>query len=133
MSEEDLFFLLQESIKKNKVHNITGMLLYVKGKFLNHRTGRFIQVLEGLEVDVLNVFEKIKTDPRHRNVTVLSRLSVSKRNFENWSMGFEYTNHTNFNENEGFFILDENFMKGSKRQALNVPLTFLRSFYSVAR
>lgn len=133
MSEADLFLLLEESIKKNKTHNITGMLLYVKGEFLNHKMGRFIQVLEGLEVDVLRVFEEIKIDSRHRNVTVLNEISVPKRNFENWSMGFESTNHVNLNNKEGYFNLDETFMNLGKKQSMNVPLTFLQSFYNVAR
>ena len=60
MNEDELTALLIQSRKRNKESNVTGMLLYAQGTFL--------QALEGDEADVNKIFDSIKEDKRHKNV-----------------------------------------------------------------
>ena len=80
MSDEELRDLLQVARENNAELDVTGMLLY--------RDGFFIQALEGEEETVMSLYNKIKTDPRHRSVLQVYRESVKNRSFEEWSMGF---------------------------------------------
>lgn len=81
MNDDDLMSLLQECRQSNNKDGITGMLLYCGDSF--------IQVLEGTEDEVDSLFKIIKKDPRHNNVTVLERKTITERKFADWSMGFK--------------------------------------------
>jgi hypothetical protein len=80
MNEEDLLAILKKSHENNGQLNITGMLLY--------RGGNFLQVLEGEEKVVDERFKVIMGDPRHHQVTLMLKRPVPKRQFEKWEMGF---------------------------------------------
>ncbi|MEM6735235.1 MAG: BLUF domain-containing protein [Bacteroidota bacterium] len=71
--------ITEESIKWNSLHGITGMLLCLED--------RYFQFLEGEEEDVKEVFEMIKGDPRHNNVTPRIKGYSNERVFSEWSMG----------------------------------------------
>jgi hypothetical protein len=94
MSEDELRELLRVSRDRNKQRNITGMLLY--------RDGFFIQVLEGKSDDVREVYNKICKDPRHKNIVKVYEQDISKRSFENWSMGFNHLRDLSPDEAEAF-------------------------------
>ena len=80
MSDQDLLDILQKSHENNRRLDITGMLLY--------RGGNFLQVLEGTEASVDERFKVIMQDPRHYQVTLLLKRPVHNRQFEHWEMGF---------------------------------------------
>jgi hypothetical protein len=80
MSLEDLHDILKISYENNKDKNITGILLY--------RGGNFLQVLEGEQEVVEALYEKIKKDPRHRDVMTVSKRQIEQREFNGWEMGF---------------------------------------------
>lgn len=77
---ESLQDLLERSRAKNARLNVTGMLLYQKGTFL--------QILEGPRAAVLELYNTIKRDPRHSDVFTIDRGEVRARSFPEWSMGF---------------------------------------------
>ncbi len=77
---EELEALLSRARRKNKLAEITGMLLYHEGSFL--------QALEGDETVVEALYEHIEGDDRHTDATVLFRGKVEGRSFDHWSMGF---------------------------------------------
>ncbi|MDT0604596.1 BLUF domain-containing protein [Thalassotalea castellviae] len=81
MSEKDLFELLQQSRIKNEKCNVTGLLLYAKENFM--------QVLEGDEVVVDDIYQSILKDERNTLNSVLQRKHIEKRSFPSWSMGFK--------------------------------------------
>lgn len=81
MSEEELVDLLNVSRRNNILKNVTGMLLF--------RNGEFMQALEGDKKSVEELFKTISKDDRHDAITVLSRKEIVERVFDNWSMGFE--------------------------------------------
>ncbi|MFT4920362.1 MAG: hypothetical protein ACI8RU_002997 [Zhongshania aliphaticivorans] len=79
--DEELLLLLRQSQTKNLNLGITGMLLY-KG-------GNFMQMLEGEEQTVRELYATIRKDPRHHNVLTIITGSLKARNFKDWSMGFQ--------------------------------------------
>ena len=60
--------------------SITGLLLYANGSFM--------QLLEGSKDRIDFLMERIKNDPRHRQVDVLQQGYIAERQFPNWSMAF---------------------------------------------
>lgn len=79
-SQTDLQTLLAKSQAKNLKLGITGLLL--------HKTGNFLQVLEGSEVAVTHLFAEISEDSRHRRVIVLVKETTEIREFEHWAMAY---------------------------------------------
>jgi len=79
-NESELGAILESSVRHNREDEITGMLLYAGGNFL--------QVLEGPRDKVQQTYDRICLDPRHGNVMLLSEEEVPERHFANWSMGY---------------------------------------------
>lgn len=82
-SEQDLIDLLIVANNNNKKTGITGCLVYANNKF--------IQLLEGERDAVINLFELIKRDSRHTNVTVTVEMTVNQKLFPDWGMAFKFT------------------------------------------
>ena len=83
-SPSELISLMAKSQENNAKKGITGMLLY-KG-------GNFMQLLEGEEELVRNLFHKIAVDQRHQGEMVLLQGQSEERQFPTWSMGFRDMN-----------------------------------------
>ena len=84
IDESGLLEILSQSIANNERDQITGMLLY--------KTGRFMQAIEGTEENVSKLYEVIKKDSRHRSVDTLRSGYRLSRDFPNWAMGFQNLN-----------------------------------------
>ena len=83
-SQEELMALLEKSRKNNSLLDITGMLLY--------KDGNFMQYLEGPNEAVVALLARIKADPVHRGVIVLLQEEHPEREFYQWAMGFKKIN-----------------------------------------
>jgi hypothetical protein len=79
-SGTELKTLLQRARENNAKVGVSGILVYHEGSFL--------QVLEGPENHVSEIFDKIGRDPRHTQIKLLFRDAVSEGEFRDWSMGF---------------------------------------------
>ena len=101
LSDEELLDILKVSRVNNTTRDVTGMLLY-KG-------GNFMQVLEGPDDSVHALFEKIKNDPRHKGVTVISREQIQTRQFPAWEMAFQNLDNPAIKNEPGYsqFLQDE--------------------------
>ncbi|ALW85860.1 hypothetical protein AUC43_12605 [Hymenobacter sedentarius] len=78
----ELTALMHQARAFNRIHHITGLLLYTPD-------GRFLQVLEGEEEEVRDLYyNHIVFDPRHFNCRVLAEGPCQRRNFADWTMGF---------------------------------------------
>ena len=101
LNDEELLDILKISRENNSSKDVTGLLLY-KG-------GNFMQVLEGPDEAVEALYEKIKTDPRHKDVNVLSREQVSARQFPAWEMAFQNLDNPEVKNQPGYsqFLQDE--------------------------
>jgi hypothetical protein len=80
-SDAQLAELLEVSRRRNTANNVTGLLIYAHGNF--------IQLLEGVKEDVTATRTRIESDPRHRGMITLLEGECDKREFEDWSMAFE--------------------------------------------
>ena len=79
-TSDELADLMRAAREHNAVADITGMLLY--------KDGNFMQLLEGPQASVQALFAKIAADPRHTGAITLLRESIADRAFADWSMGF---------------------------------------------
>lgn len=79
-SRSELVALLAKARQNNSQLGVTGMLLY--------HDGSFMQVLEGDEQAVADLYNKIALDPRHAQAQVIYQGDIATRSFPNWSMGF---------------------------------------------
>ncbi|MDX2162432.1 MAG: BLUF domain-containing protein [bacterium] len=81
MTVDDIRNILDKARAFNTSQDITGMLLY--------RGGYFIQALEGEKERVQALFDKIARDDRHQNVLKVYNAAINERAFGSWSMGFK--------------------------------------------
>jgi hypothetical protein len=72
--------IAESSAEQNRLSNLTGSLLFVKGVF--------IQILEGPHDEVEKVFDRICCDFRHVDVRLIDLTNASERLFEGWDMAF---------------------------------------------
>lgn len=121
LNEPELIALLKEARDTNKKHGITGMLLYIQGKFL--------QVLEGNKPVVKKLFNSIAKDPRHHRVAVIMEGEYTERIFKDWTMGFRRLTHNEALEMSGFKDIDQFFAKKHIDEESSLLLIFLKLFY----
>lgn len=81
LTPDQLLALISQCHRNNPNKGLTGMLL--------HGNGTFLQVLEGDEQVINSLLTAIAQDPRHTSMTIVRRQSVTTRQFDGWSMGFE--------------------------------------------
>ena len=78
--DKELSALLATCVRNNAQLDITGLLLYSQGTFL--------QVLEGPDAAVDDIMARVTADPRHHQVDTLLRSDIKTRDFSQWHMGF---------------------------------------------
>ena len=83
-SDNELQTLLHNCRRHNQQADITGMLLY--------KDGNFMQVLEGDEATVRVLLQRIAADLRHRGMVTLDSGYTPERQFLGWHMGFANLN-----------------------------------------
>lgn len=72
--------IVDRSLERNAALKITGTLLYT-GEY-------FAQVIEGPDEAVIQIFNAIEHDRRHRDVTVVDREQCTERMFNSWTMAY---------------------------------------------
>lgn len=75
---DELLAIQDVSIRNNARNNITGILLYTEG--------RFVQFLEGEQSAVRELYETIRQDDRHKQVRLLYHRPAGERLFEQWHL-----------------------------------------------
>jgi hypothetical protein len=119
--EANLVELLNQARNHNKKEEITGMLLHVNGKF--------IQVLEGDQKKVKQLYHRIENDERHKRVTLLLEGESANRIFDKWSMGFKSLSETDFKNLSGFQDTEAFFIQQNLSEDSNLVMVFLQLFY----
>lgn len=117
MSEKELIDLLKVSRDKNKKHDVTGMLLYCEGTFM--------QVLEGDKNSIAMIYKTIELDSRHKNVIKLTSGTLKARNFPDWTMGFASVNAETLLEIEGFLSAPDKTLSDSTD---HITVNMLKTF-----
>lgn len=80
ISKHDIVVLLEKSRNKNKSLDVTGMLVSDSGSFL--------QVIEGEEKTINQLFSTISGDGRHGSIVKIISEVIPERRFNDWTMGF---------------------------------------------
>ncbi len=78
LTEAELDHLLERSRTRNAREDVTGLLLYGDGNFM--------QYIEGPQPALNAIFASIKRDPLHRDIIELMNEPVAAREFPGWSM-----------------------------------------------
>lgn len=81
VTKDDLSRILTASRSNNAKIDVTGMLLLMDQVFF--------QVLEGGKEAVEALVEKIKANPLHGQMIIVSAVEREERAFPDWTMGFE--------------------------------------------
>lgn len=82
LSNPQLLELLQRARRANAEQQITGLLLYSEG--------HFVQLLEGPPAAVKSLYARIARDPRHNRLELVRQALVPARQFAEWSMDFGF-------------------------------------------
>jgi hypothetical protein len=120
-TKEDLISLLTTSRIANKKTGITGILIYMQGKF--------IQVLEGDQQKVEAIYRKIQGDSRHKQIKKVMVGNSPERIFNDWSMGFKNLSELDFISLSGFKNIDSFFTFNLLNDQSSIVLVFLKLFY----
>ncbi|WP_310555627.1 BLUF domain-containing protein [Flavobacterium sp.] len=120
LTDDELHTLLTHSKSNNVKYNITGLLLYIDGDFL--------QVIEGEKQTVLNLFELIKMDTRNRSIICVFNEEVNERQFPDWSMGFSQLSYNDLQKIDAFEgITKKSLSNITDKVAVSFINTFVRS------
>jgi hypothetical protein len=103
--------ILECANKHNKEHEITGILLY-KG-------GAFLQLLEGDEKDIVDLYGKIASDLRHERPTVVLKQYANERIFKDWSMAFQKVNDLDLEKIESVLPWSDIIEKTNRREPIS--------------
>lgn len=126
MSSQELMDILTTSRTKNAERDITGLLLY--------KNGNFLQVLEGGSAAISELYEIIRRDPRHHQVLLVYKCPIPKRDFPAWEMGFTDLNEADVHEIAGFSTyLLETIRSPELTRNNSVARVFLEAFRHVIR
>lgn len=80
VSRDDIDHLLERAQTRNLECQVTGVLLYAAGDFM--------QYLEGPEDGVAEVYRHIRADPLHTGIIELLREPIEQREFTEWLMAY---------------------------------------------
>lgn len=87
LTEAEIHEILDYSKDWNNQHDITGILLFSEGNFL--------QVIEGEQTVLQNLFSNIKSDTRHKNMIKIFEKEIHREAYDGYDSEFlsENTKH----------------------------------------
>ncbi|OAN71287.1 hypothetical protein A8B78_20275 [Jannaschia sp. EhC01] len=127
-STTDLGDLLTHSRQRNSEDAISGLLVYRYNA--DYGRGNFLQVLEGPDDKLDDVWNRISSDSRHHTIIVIEEGEIEARMFADWSMGFKNVEDQDLAGVKGFTDLgSDDFWKNAEVEGLSEALDLLRGFY----
>ncbi|WP_340149317.1 BLUF domain-containing protein [uncultured Sneathiella sp.] len=122
LDDAELKGILDASRTNNAMNDVTGMLLY--------KDGSFMQVLEGEPEIVAKTFDRISEDRRHNGIITLCEEEADNRIFQGWSMGFQTLNPDDLKDVPEFAdFKNGRFTDPSIVENPHVAVRLLRTFY----
>lgn len=122
ISSKDIQDILMTSRKFNDANKVTGCLLY--------HDFEFVQILEGDQKIVQDLYANIKRDNRHSVVTLLSEGKKNERTFPGWSMAYHQLNNEGLKNIEKL-LFKNNFIAFSELQ--EKPTEAVKLFFYISR
>ncbi len=113
----DIDQILVEAQANNRKEEITGVLLY--------DAGNFMQYLEGPLENLVRVYQRIKNSSKHHGIVELLKWPIEVREFPEWSMAFRSVNAVGMSlpNVHGELLLDWLAASGNSASAASVLLT----------
>lgn len=108
-SNQNLKNIIETSQKNNPSRDVTGCLI--------SGTNTYLQLLEGPDNSVDELYTKIKTDNRHENIEKLVEEDVETRLFKSWSMRLDPFNNLMWVNKD---LSQGNFLNLTSAQAINI-------------
>ena len=99
LSEPALLLMLKQARAEHHHAQLTGLLLYSEG--------RFLQVLEGPEAPLREFFARIAVDPRHCKLQKLADGPKAQPDFTEWRMSFACATPDYCNQLPNYLNLDQ--------------------------
>ncbi len=122
IGKDDITNILTKSRDFNSKNDITGFLLY--------HNNEFIQILEGDQKIIQDLYMTISKDDRHHTIRLVSQGATDKREFEYWKMGYyELTNEDKLETGKKLFI--DNFIALS--ELVDKPTKVKKLFWYLSR
>ena len=126
LSDAALLSMLRIARRNNERDDITGMLLY--------RSGCFIQVMEGPEKSVLATHARISQDKRHTGIIHLLLEPIQERTFLDHSMGFRNLSSPGVRTTPGYCeFLNEDWIGRPTEETPNRAIRMLQLFRRTMR
>lgn len=120
LTDSSLEKILSLSRENNEAAGITGMLILYEGLF--------IQLIEGPEEKINDLYNRIAADKRHNRILVLDEGFSETRNFADWSMAFEKLDHKKAEEITGFKEFNKKDLFAEAKEKDNAALQLLQAF-----
>ena len=79
-TDEAIDELLERSKLNNATRKITGAMIYANGYFM--------QLIEGPQIAVDELYSAIEADPRHEVLSLLHNQEIKDRHFSDWAMEY---------------------------------------------
>ena len=109
VSNANLQKIITSSRKNNPQVEVTGCLVSGMNSYL--------QLLEGFETSVDQLYLKISKDTRHANIKILNEEKIQNRLFTSWSMRLDPFNNLMWSDED---ISAGNFLNISEANAINI-------------
>jgi hypothetical protein len=123
ISKDDILAILNWSRQYNEKNEVTGILLYWK------KTNQFMQVLEGEENVILNLFDKISKDTRHSLLKIIYQENILERGFKGWTMAFKSIDEVDTSGIDGFSEFSKlGFTNERTKVSSSIAINLLQSF-----
>ena len=119
LTTQQLQELASKSHENNRSLGITGVLLYCNGNI--------IQVLEGEEEKVKDLYKVIARDRRHYQVIKLYGSQIQERSFGDWLMGYKTLTNVEMDAlSEQFPFIKNPYLKSDSE---NLVTSIVQTFY----
>lgn len=79
-TDEAIDELLERSKRNNATRKITGAMIYANGYFM--------QLIEGPQIAVDELYSAIEADPRHEVLSLIHNQEIKDRHFSDWAMEY---------------------------------------------
>lgn len=97
LDERELRLILRAARERNAMDQVTGLLIY--------HDGCFLQVLEGEEGSIMACYQRISRDSRHTNCILMSNEAVTGRMFSQWWMSYLKMDELSHHQQKQFISL----------------------------
>jgi hypothetical protein len=123
ISKDEILDILKYSRRNNVKNEITGILVYWK------KTNQFLQLLEGEENVILNLYDRICMDNRHSLSKIIYQEDILERGFKGWTMAFKSVDEIDTSCIDGFSKFSKlGFTNERTKVSPSIAISLIQSF-----